>query len=259
VTKHRVQHILGISFPLTGLTYQIALRTRCNHYSWALQGLSPVIIHCSAFGARLTPFRSKVNLSICRERGAPLESFDVQRNYSSSVLGHSISENQELHLEHLLVRDASSSLDLQRQQAVVNAAFRSHSATSSVSVPLLVPANKAAGATAPIAATVLSPAPAVSDMVAESKKKTSPDVPLLPAFVSPLKQWQDNLWSELKNEQLQRATRCCSELLQRALCNSRQIDALQALCERQQRELRQAKARPCSGVPSMRSFCDSNF
>ena len=47
---------------------------------------------------------------------------------------------------------------------------------------LLVPANKAASATAPIAATVLSPAPAVSDMVAESKKKV------------------DDLWSELNKK-----------------------------------------------------------
>ncbi len=220
-----------------------------------LLGAAGYITRCHSLFSfwRLTPFRSIVNLSICRERGAPLESFDIQRNYSSSILGHSISENQELHLEHRLVRDASSSLVLQ-QQADVNAAFRSHPARSAVSVPSLVLANTgsytAAGVTAPITTTVISPAPAVSDTVAESRKNSFPDLPL-PAVILPLKQSQDNLWSDLKNEQLQRATRCCSELLQRASYNYRQIDALKALCEQQQRDLREAKARRCSHVPCL--------
>ena len=51
-----------------------------------------------------------MNLGVSRDLGAPVQLFDVQRNYSSSVLGRSISEHQEVQLEHSLVRNASSSL-----------------------------------------------------------------------------------------------------------------------------------------------------
>lgn len=159
-----------------------------------------------------------------------------------------------MHLQHSLVRDASSSLFLQ-QNVTSSTSFRSHSATSPVSAPPALAhktSYKAAAVTTPAVTTITSPlvVPALTGIAAESNKKL---LPLLPSFVAPPKQTADNSWSELKNEQLQRATRCCGELLQRASYNTFQITALKALCEQQQRDLHESKVKRCCGAVC--AFC----
>ena len=139
-------------------------------------------------------------MGISRERGGALESFEVERNYNSSILGHNISEHQEMHLQHNLVRHASSLLV---SHASVGSALPSHSARSPAAAPLLVRANTAPYTAAAVTASSL--ASEVTVTAVESQKQFSP---ALSAFVAPSKRLQDS-WSELKNEQLQRATRCC--------------------------------------------------
>jgi hypothetical protein len=172
-----------------------------------------------------------------------------------------------MHLQHSLVRDASSSLFLQ-QNVTSSTSFRSHSATSPVSAPPALAhktSYKASAITMPAVTTITSPlvVPALTGIAAESNKKLQPLLPsfvappkqtaVLPSFVAPPKQTADNSWSELKNEQLQRATRCCGELLQRASYNTFQITALKALCEQQQRDLHESKVKRCCGAVC--AFC----
>jgi hypothetical protein len=198
VLSHFVHHFSGISWLLTGLTCHSAPPTRCSHYYWALPGLPPSASY--GCGPCLIPRRSIVSLGISRERGGALESFEVERNYNSSILGHTISEHQEMHLQHNLVRDASSSLV---SHTTVSSALHSHSARSPAAAPFLVRGNAAPHTAA--AVTASSSASQVTDTAVESQKQFSP---ALSAFVAPSKRLQDS-WSELKNEQLQRATRCC--------------------------------------------------
>jgi hypothetical protein len=165
-----------------------------------------------------------------------------------------------MHLEHSLVRDASSSLFLQ-QKVTASTSYRSYSATSPVSAPPAL-ANKtsykSAAVNIPAVTTITSPllVPAMTGITAESNKKS---LPSLPSVVAPPILTKDNSWSELKNEQLQRATRCCGELLQRASYNNFQINALKALCEQQQRDLLESKV--CLGAAAARHvlFVTPNF
>ena len=235
-----VERFSGILFLSTGLTYQSALPALCSRFSWALLGASPAPCKTTV-GTRLTSFRSIVNLRISRQRGGPVESFDVVRNYSSSVLGHKVSGHQETQLEESLVRDASISLFLQQQQPTVSATFCSDSALSSEIVRRVVQESIASekAATAPVVAPRTSAALAIVPSFTGSKKNS---VPVSPSFNATLQQSQSNSWCELQREQLQRATRCCGELLQLASHNGRQIHALKALCEQRQQELQESKA-----------------
>ncbi len=197
-----------------------------------------------------------MNLGVCRALGAPVQSFDVQRNYSSSVLGRSISEHQEVQLEHNLVRNASSSLFSQLETPVHAAAL-----ARPPSPPHTLPHNKSsvkASAALSSTAALSSPAQAAVLIVPEIKKYPAA-ASLAPhaADIHIMKPPPDSSWSELKQEQLQRATRCCCELLQLQVGavlpdsvleltslqahRSRQVDALKALCRQQQRELEAVK------------------
>ena len=139
------------------------------------------------------------------------------------------------------MRDASISLFLQQQQQpTFSATFCSDSALSSEIVRHVVQeiaSEKAA--TAPVVVPRTSAAPAIVPSFTGSKKNS---VPVSPSFNATLQQSQSNSWCELQREQLQRATRCCGELLQLASHNGRQIHALKALCEQRQQELQESKA-----------------
>jgi hypothetical protein len=241
-----VEHFSGILFLSTGLTYQSALPARCSRFSWALLGASPAPCKTTV-STRLMSFRSIVNLRISRQRGGPVESFDVVRNYSSSVLGHKVSGHQETQLEESLVRDASISF-LSQKQPTVSAPICSDSALSSEIVRHVVQESIASekAATAPVVVPRTSAAPATVPSFTGSKKFS---VPVSPSFNAILQQSQSNSWCELQREQLQRATRCCGELLQLASHNVRQIHALKALCEQRQQELQESKARPLISCP----------
>lgn len=189
------------------------------------------------------PLRSVVTLRISRQRGSPLESFDVVRNYSSSVLGRSISGHQETQLEESLVRDASISTFLQ-QQSIVNATFRPDRAPSPEAGSPVVRENIAFGKAAtlnfPAVTSKSCAAPASAANLVDSQKHL---MPASAALTAPLEHSQSSTWAELQREQLHRATRCCCELLQLASHHVRQIDSLRALNEQVHRELKEAKAR----------------
>jgi hypothetical protein len=191
-----------------------------------------------------------VNLGVSRDLGAPVQLFDVQRNYSSSVLGRSISEHQEVQLEHCLVRNASSSLFSQLDTSA------HASALALPPSPITLPHNKSS-----LSSTAALSSPAQVLIVPEIKKHPAA-ASLAPhaADVPSTKPSPHGSWSELKEEQLQRATRCCCELLQLHAHRSRQIDALEALCrqqqqqqQQQQRALEAAKVR----LPSPRFACSA--
>jgi hypothetical protein len=190
-----------------------------------------------------------VNLGVSRDLGAPVQLFDVQRNYSSSVLGRSISEHQEVQLEHSLVRNASSSLFSQLETSA------HASALALPPSPITLPHNKSSvKAAAALSSTAALSSPAQVLIVPEIKKHPAA-ASLAPhaADIASMKPSPHSSWSELKEEQLQRATRCCCELLQLHAHRSRQIDALEALCRQQQRELEAAKVR----LPSPRFACSA--
>jgi hypothetical protein len=187
--------------------------------------------------------RSVVNLRISRQPGSALESFDIVRNYSPSVLGLHISGHQETLLEESLVRDASTSFFLQ-QPSTMSATFRSDSAPSHEIVRPVVrennALNKGAAATTTAVTSMSSAAPVMLATLADSQKHL---MPVSPASIAPSEYSRSSIWGQLQRDQLQHATRVCCELLQLASHHVRQIQSLKALCEQQQRELQEAKVR----------------
>lgn len=143
-----------------------------------------------------------MNLGVSCDLGAPVQLFDVQRNYSSSVLGRNISEHQEIQLEHSLVRNASSSLFSQLETPAHAAALTRPAPASPLTLTDKKSSVKAAAALGPPPAALSSPAQAAVLIVPEIKKYPAAASLAPHAAASPVKPSPDSSWTELKQEQV---------------------------------------------------------